>query len=140
MSEPIALLSSAVISQNELLSFIVQSQDHPTSDISLFGRLSRGECHIWIGLSPEELAAALEDNGESYLRELTSLLGTPPQTYVVVEISRVEGSELLALDFAISFCKRWPTVVEADHHLLTCDELLQRRETGQGIRAIVAAS
>ena len=105
----------------------------------LFGRFSRGECHIWIGLSTDELDALIEDRGEEYLADLTRSLGGPPRTDVTVEISRTEGSEMLALEFAILFSAVWPAVVDdLMGHLLTRDDLLRRRATGQDFRSLAA--
>lgn len=141
MSEPIALISSAVITEAELSSFIVQEQGHVEPGTPLFGRFSRGECHIWIGLSPEELDAAVVDQGKEYLAKLTAMLGGPPRTRVTVEISRKEGSEALALEVAILFSSVWPALVDdLEGHLLTRHDLLQRRATDQGIRALAAAT
>ena len=141
MSDPIALISSAVITEPDLSAFIVRAQGHVTPGAPLFGRLSHGESHIWIGLSTDELGAVIEDNGGEYAADLARLLGGPPRTDVIVEISRTRGSETLALEFAILFSACWPAVVDdLAGHLLTRSDLLHRRAAGQGIRALAATS
>lgn len=141
MSEPIALISSAIITEPDLSAFIVRAQGHVTPGAPLFGHFSRGESHLWIGLSTEELSAVIEDKGEEYMARLAKLLGGLPRTDVTVEISRTQGSETLALEFAILFSACWPAVVDdLAGHLLTRSDLLQRRAAGQGIRALATTS
>ena len=141
MSEPIALITSAMITEPDLSALVIQAQGHVTPGAPLFGRISRGESHIWIGLSTEELGAVIKDEGEEYAARLARLLGGLPRTDVTVEISRTKGSETLALEFAILFSACWPTVVDdLAGHLLTRSDLLRRRAAGQGIRAFAATS
>ena len=67
------------------------------------------------------------------------MLGGPPRTNVVVEISRTEGSERLALEFAILFSSMWPAIMDdCGGHLLTRDDLLRRQAAGKGIRMFAA--
>ena len=50
-----------------------------------------------------------------------------------------EGSDMLALEFAILFSAVWPAVVDdLMGHLLTRDDLLRRRATGQDFRSLAA--
>ena len=137
MGESIALISSAVITETELSDLIVRADGFVEPGTPLFGRFSDGPRHIWIGLSMENPAA--EDGGEEYLAEVTGLLGGPPRTDVIVEISRTDGSERLALEFAILFSATWPAIMDDfQGHLLTRDDLLRRQAAGQAVWTPVA--
>ena len=139
MSDPIALISSVAVTEAELTDLIVRANGFVEPGTPLFGRFSDGPCHIWIGLDLQDLEAALADAGEDHLAKLTAMLGGPPRTGVVVEISRTEGSETLALEFAVLFSARWPAVVDdLNRSLLTRDELLRRQAAGRGIRPLAA--
>lgn len=145
MSDPIALISSAIITETELSALILSAKGFVEPGAPLFGRFSNGCCHIWIGLSSDELEIAIVDEGEDYLAKITRLLGGPPRTQVTVEISRTEGSERLALEFAILFSSTWPAIMDMldgcagfESRLLTRSDLLRRQSVGAGVRVCAA--
>src|SRR5579871_6892102 len=108
MSEPIALISSAAITQEEFTRFLATVGAMVRPDEVFDGRLSQGERHIWIVLDNRGL-----DEWEPAERAaVEQKLGRQAQTYIIVEISHTEGSEQIAVEFVCAFAKYWPCVVD----------------------------
>ena len=130
MSKSIALISICAISKDELSEFIVRHNGAMTGDENMFGSFADGQGRIWIGLSPEELISSIEDNGKPYDASLRNMLGGPPETCVIVAISRMPNSRTLALNFIEKFSARWPVVVDDfSGHLSTSEEFLRSRDS-----------
>ena len=143
MTVNIGLITSAVITQDELSVFVRDMGGEVSANQSRIGRLpdtghmQQDDAHIWIHLSPENLNEALRDNGEA----VVSKLGAMAHTWVDVNLSSDKGSGKLALRFAIAFMARWPTILDDCYgglHLR--DELLQVQESGQSFRLFLEAS
>ena len=129
MSKSIALISSCAISKDELSEFIIKHDGAMTDDEDMFGSFADGQGRIWIGLSPEELISSIEDNGKPYDASLRKMLGGPPETCVIVAISRMPNSRTLALDFVEMFSARWTVVVDdLSGHLFTSEDFLRSRD------------
>lgn len=109
MSSTIAILSSVALDAVQLTDFVLALDGFAVSSPEFRGRLSDGNRHIWIYLSPEELPHHLEDEDEK--AEIVSKLGGLPQTNIPIEISSTAGSKQIALNFALAFGKKWPVVV-----------------------------
>ncbi|MPY81384.1 MAG: hypothetical protein GEV04_23915, partial [Actinophytocola sp.] len=94
------------------------------------GRLSRGSGHVWVYLNPEE---GLEPKTQ---RIMEQKLHGPVRSRVVLDLSREEGSDELALGLIWAAAERWTLVVdtlqheEARHGILTPEELRSRVKAG----------
>jgi hypothetical protein len=128
MSEPLILLSSAAISEDDFITFLTGIGGvHEPGDVEI-GRFSRDRCHLWIFLNPQALAESLEDIGAA----ATEKLGGAPQSCVVLELSREPGTERLALEFSIAFAERWPAVLnDTWDMLLTLPDMRQALREGK---------
>jgi hypothetical protein len=61
-------------------------------------------------------------------------LGSSPRSCVVVDVSRAEGSDRLALEFCVAFMKRWNAVLwDAPRRLRTLAELRRMLQNGQKV-------
>jgi hypothetical protein len=133
MAPSVALISSAVISAEGLLDFIVQNGGVPMGPDH--GRVSQEDRHIWIYLSSDGIASMLgdaEDEEEGYADRLVALLDGEPRSMVTVQLSKSQGSGAIALEFANRFAERWPSIVQdADEELLSPADLC---EVAQGQR------
>lgn len=94
------------------------------------GRLSDGEQHVWVSLTNEELESYEPDER----RHVLALLRAQPQTCILLDVSRTDGSELLAIDFACAFAEDTPIVLDdLNGHLLTEQDLYELRNRGLGL-------
>ena len=133
MSEPVALITNEVIEPGEFRAFLQQEGATLAPDNSFDGRISAGDKHVWIALDNSSLRYYDEDEElADELRTLTELLGDKPRTNIVLEISRTEGSEQLAINFACEFAKRWKCVVDdLRGKIYSSKELLSMQRAGR---------
>ena len=132
MSDPMVLLADANIARNELSGLITQmggDVEMPEPD-AFVGTLQRDDGAIWIGLSPNELEPVIETSGN----QVTAKLGVAPSTLVIVEMLSNAKSWDLAIEFAISFTKRWPAICsDGQGGFLSHHELLSLYGTGRNL-------
>lgn len=102
MSDPVSLISSAVITRDELAAFLPAVGARAEPNGASVGRLSEGNSHVWIGIDN----SPLEDYEQQELDVLTHLLGDIPRTLISLEISRASGSQQLAVRFALAAAQR----------------------------------
>ena len=127
MSSAIGLLSSREVTPSELAALVVESGGVVAQNNTGEGRISDGEHHIWIYLSPQELEGVMEVEGEA----IVGKLGAQPKTNIVIEVSSTPGSEKLAVDFTRKFAERWPSVVATlTGNILSLDDLIQMQMSG----------
>jgi DNA-directed RNA polymerase specialized sigma24 family protein len=92
----------------------------------------RGEAIVWI--DPDDPENYPDPEVDTLVE---SKLGAPPQTYIVLHISRNPGSEQLALELAIEFAKRWPSVLDnlsgLARRIFTVEEMQALYESGLGV-------
>jgi hypothetical protein len=94
------------------------------------GQVSRGRCHLWIFLSPQTLAEILEVLADA----LVAKLGRLPLSCVVLELSRAQGTERLALEFSIAVAERWNAVpCDPKERLLTLDDMRRALRDGESL-------
>src|SRR5215470_4671034 len=107
--EPVELITSKAISRDEVITFLLQmgvereQSPHRIWDYAI----RRGEAIVWV--DPDDVEHYPDPEVDALIE---NKLGGPPQTYVVLHISRNPGSEQLALELAIQFAKRWPSVLD----------------------------
>ncbi len=140
MTENIALISSHAITKEELCEVILVGGGVLTPTSVSVGRISRGTCHIWIYLEEQEAFLGTQDAEEQDnpvgWELVRTKLGAKPQSAIEVEVSRVPGSQQLAVNFAILCASRWPCVaigVDINKDVFTKEELLQLQKEGKGI-------
>jgi len=78
MSDPVSLISSAVITRDELAAFLPAVGARAEPNGASVGRLSEGNSHVWIGIDN----SPLEDYEQQELDVLTHLLGDIPRTLI----------------------------------------------------------
>jgi hypothetical protein len=129
VSEPLLLFTDTEIKQEELIDFFGQSEAIVTLDRMLFGRISRGDQHIWIGIDSTVIKSLEIDQLEPLGRELKG----KPKTCIVIEMSSTTVGEKLAIDFACLFIKRWPnTVGDLCGRLYSAHQLSELQKANKG--------
>ena len=127
MSGTVSLISSAAITQEELVAFLRVVGAVTNPDEVFDGRLSKGEGNVWIVL----------DNSEQYFEphvawSVAQKLGGDPRTTIVIEIGNAPESRQLAAEFACAFAKNWPCVVyDLVDTVYSAQELLELCRTGK---------
>lgn len=129
MPEPVSLISSADIKQEEFSTFLQQLGAVLHPDNVYDGRLSRGNFHVWISLDNSELKNFEADE----IERITQQLGDMPQTHILLDVSKNPGSQQLAIEFACNFAKQWPCVVyDLCKNVYSAQELLNFYRNDQG--------
>lgn len=108
MSEPVAIITSEAVEPNEFRIFLKQLGATLNPDPVFDARLSARDKHVWIALHNENL----DEWEDEELAEIEGVLGRKARSHVTLEISRTEGSERMAIEFACQFAKRWACVVD----------------------------
>jgi hypothetical protein len=132
--EPVTLWTSQTFSRDELITALleigVKRDENPHRLWDFVCR--KEEAIVWVD----------PDDDEHYPNpEVDELierkLGSPPQTSIVLQISREPGSEPLAMELAIRFASRWPCVLDKlsglAYRVLTLEELQALYENGLGL-------
>lgn len=123
MPEPISLISSADIKQEEFTTFLQQSGAELHPDNVYDGRLSSGNMHVWIVLDNSELKNFDADE----IDLITQKLGGSPQTHILLDVSKTLGSQQLAIDFACNLAEKWHAVVyKSRSRVYSVKQLLSR--------------
>ena len=129
MPEPVSLISSADIKQEEFSTFLQQLGAVLHPDHVYDGRLSRGNFHIWIALDNSELKNFETDE----IKRITQQLADMPQTHILLDVSKNPGSQQLAIEFACKFAEQWPCVVyDLCKNVYLAQDLLDLCRNGQG--------
>ncbi|MBE9124095.1 hypothetical protein IQ269_25665 [Tychonema sp. LEGE 07199] len=130
MSNGLVVVSRYDIRKDELISFlrtvdahIVEKPGNP-----FFAYLVREELYIWI---------ALGNNNElepSELKATTEKLVGEPKTFIVLEISKAEGSRRFAYELAAKLAAKWPCITDNmngyNRQILSSQELFDLLEKG----------
>lgn len=131
MGEPIAILCRNPLDRTDVATFIVEHGGWTKEEDNQVGGVSAGDAHVWFLFDRKhaERSATMELVGDDVVRRL----GGPYGSSVTLEVSRVEGSQSLALDLAISCCERWAPALayDCDETLLSLDELIRMRAEGR---------
>lgn len=129
MPVPYYLVSSTRLGAEDFQSVLAASggvldENHPFS-----GRVSRGARHVWLYLATEEL----ENRDAEEIAAITGKLGAPPAACILLDVSRTEGSEQLAIEFACAVAKRRRVALDDLHgHVFSSEELLDLLRLGEG--------
>jgi hypothetical protein len=131
--EPVRLMTSKAFSQDELVASLleigVQRDETPGHPWEYFA--CRGEALVWVDPDHPEIYPDPEVDAL-----IESKLGDLPRTHIVLHITRNPGSEPLALELAIQFAKRWPSVVDnlsgLTRRIFVLEELQALHESGLG--------
>jgi hypothetical protein len=118
--EPIGIYTDQEISLDEFNSFIqgIGGELNSTNHL-VKGRLSRDTCHLWIFIVNEEIEVASDEE----ISKITAILGTKPETCLVIEMSSVGKVEELAIEFIDKFASRWKVAVSNfDDKIFTLEE------------------
>lgn len=127
MSEPYALITSESIQLEEIKKVLEACGAIQTNGLEW--RISQGARHVWIYPSPN----GLNDLETDELFLITQTLGGTPLCEWILDVNSAEGSEALAIDFAVKCAERWPLVVyDLESRVLTVDELRRLTLLGHG--------
>lgn len=131
MSDPISIISSQSIKVSDFIDFLLDQKDAVIEDFETGqSRISKGYQHVWIFIYNDGLRHRDTDE----LGLIKQVLGDEPRTLIVLEISRTEGSDHLAIEFACRFAERWPCIVDDLRGTLYLPkELQQMKQSGQRI-------
>jgi hypothetical protein len=133
MSDLIAVISSAVITEEALRRFVLNAGGYGGTKIKGV-YLAEGQAYIWINLDNGELPNIRLDAPEAY-QQMIEKLGGEAQTCIIIDIGNPrEQSHKLALEFALACAQTWPCVVNRMHkdfHSYSKEELLRMREEGR---------
>lgn len=137
MTVNIGLITNAVVTQDELSNLVREMGGEVFANRWHIGHLQHEDAHIWVDLAPENLEEAIRDNGEAVVGKLGGTL----HSMIDVNLSSDEGSGAIALQFAIAFMTRWPTILaDFGGGLHSRDELLQFEASGKPLWTLLEAS
>lgn len=137
MTVNIGLITSAVVTQDELSTIVRDMGGEVFTDQWQTGHLQHEGTHIWVVLAPENLEEALRDDGEAVVGKL----GDKPDTMIDINLSSDDGSDRLVLRSATSFMARWPAILNDWHgSYRSRDELLRFEASGQPLWMLLEAS
>lgn len=128
MPEPVSLISSADIKQEEFFTFLKQLGTVLHPDNVYDARLSRGNLHVWITLDNSELKKIEVDE----TKRITQQLAGMPRTHILLDVSKTPGSQQLAIEFACKFAEQWPCVVYDLGKIYSVQDLLELCRTERG--------
>lgn len=136
MMKSAELVTSKAFSRDELIIALLQvgvkceESPHRIWDYAV----RRGEAIVWV--DPDHSEHYPDTVVDPVLMQ--SKLGDTPRTYIVLHISRNPGSEQLAMELAMQFAKRWPSVLDnlsgLARRVFTLEELQALYESGLGLR------
>jgi hypothetical protein len=134
-AEPVALLSSAEIRRDELVTFLHQAGAAPVeSAYRIFDYiLKSGEAYFWIDLDDVEQYPDPEIDAL-----IAQKLGGGPRTRVMLHVkSASPESERLAIEFALQFARHWPCIIDNlsgfARHIYSVQELAELQRQGRGV-------
>ena len=131
------LFSTARILLEEYTDWLHQLNAVITPDSPEDARLSKDVRHVWVSLLNEEwfnmTIAEFEDQPE-VLAKIRQLLDGEPRSAIVLIANSVEGSKILAVQFAALCAEHYPCVVlqSAGQALFPAQKLLKYRDAGMG--------
>ncbi|GAA6615646.1 hypothetical protein [Scytonema sp. NUACC26] len=126
MPEPISLISSADIKQEEFIHFLQKAGAVLHPDGLYDGCLSKGNIHVWIALDNSELKNFDADK----INLITQQLNGIPQTHILLDVSKKLGIEQLAFEFAHKFVERWNCIIyDSNQKVYSRQELLELYRT-----------
>ncbi len=128
MPEPLSLISSADIQQEEFITFLQQSGVVLHPDKLYDGRLSEGNLHVWIALDNSEL----KNFDANEIEVIAHRLGGIPKTHILLDVSKELGSEQIALEFACKFATQWHCVIyDSNQQVYSPNQLLKLCQNSQ---------
>lgn len=131
MAEPIAVFTTAPVSDQAFQHFLQTIGAYPARDGWSEGQLSDVDRHVWIERSPESLTELEQDGTPAEHAAIKQRLGGWPATCILLNISRTPGSDRLAMQFILAFIQHWPVLVDDGlGHLYTSADVRALYEAG----------
>jgi hypothetical protein len=132
MPKPFALVSSREIKVQEFFDVLRQLGGVIDDAEALAGRLSQGDKHVWVSLDN----SLLNEYEAAEIEQISLKLGGQPQSHILLDVSRTEGSEQLAVEFASMCAERWPCVVyNLRDNVISATDVLRLRHADMGFEA-----
>jgi len=138
-TDTFVLYSTARISRDEYNDWLHQLNAvmKPGSSGAYDARLSKDILHVWISLLEEKwfdmYMAEFNDQPE-LLAKVCQLIGGKPRSIIVLDVNKVEGSQILAVQFTALCAEHYPCIVlqDAGQALIPRQEILELRDAGMG--------
>ncbi|WP_377478595.1 MAG: hypothetical protein P2A85_08210 [Microcoleus anatoxicus] len=130
MSNGLVVVSRCDLRKDELISFLRTAGAHIVEKPGepFFACLIREELYIWIALGNRNELEEWELNAT-----IEKLLGDP-KTFIVLEISKAEGSRRFAYELAAKLAAQWPCITDNmngyNRQMLSSQELFYLLERG----------
>lgn len=132
MPKPFALVSGREINVQEFFDVLRELGGVIEDADALAGRLSQGDKHVWVSLDN----SLLNEYEAAEIKQISQKLGGKPQSHILLDVSRTEGSERLAVEFAGTCAKRWPCVVyNLYDKVISATDVLRLRHADMGFKA-----
>jgi hypothetical protein len=134
------LYSTVHISREEYMNWLHQLNAVliPEEGGAYDARLSKDVRHVWISLLEQQwfdmTMVVLEEDLPEVLAKICQLLGGEPRSAIVLTANDVEGSQILAVQFAALCAEHYSCVVmqSAGQGLFSAQEVLELRDMGMG--------
>lgn len=134
MPKPFALISSSVIKAQEFFDVLRELGGIIEDAEALEGRLSRGEEQVWVCLDN----GLFKDYEADEVERISQKLGGKPQSHILLDVSRTEGSERLAVEFASACAESWPCVVyNLRDKIFSAQDVARLRHAGVGFEEVL---
>ncbi|MGK7944329.1 MAG: hypothetical protein AB4058_07655 [Microcystaceae cyanobacterium] len=115
MPEPISIISDQVIQLDEFKDFLQELNIEIDPNEVYTGRWSEENYHIWIVLDNDEL----KNFEKSEIALMREKLGSQPKSHILLDVSKTEGSQQLAMIFIDKLSNRWNCVIyDAQNNIL----------------------
>lgn len=115
MSDTIVFLSTARLTEDDFADFLSGIGGVMDPGMRNRGRVSEDACHAWLFFAPEAVGEVMEESGEA----VTRVLGGPPASAIVAELSSIPNGRPVAFKAALAFAARWPrALIEVDDELM----------------------
>ena len=132
MLQPFALVSSREMKVQECFEVLRELGGVIDEAEALAGRLSQGDKHGWVALDN----SLLNEYEAAEIEQLRLKLGGQPQAHILLDVSRTEGSEQLAVACASMCAERWPCVVyNLRDNVISATDVLRLRQAAMGFEA-----
>ncbi len=134
MIDDVFPIISYEIPTDAIASFVTEFGGVVPSDDPGEGWVLRGDCYLRVSFGRDEYSViVLADALGGEKEEVTKKLGATPQHCIDIIFSRPPGSQVLAVDFAAAFAKRWHAVlIDVEHHVLDLANLQRLQREGKG--------
>ncbi len=133
MSHTFTLISSSEITNEDFNELLQQSGAVMHPDEVYDGRISQADRHVWLVLNKTCLQNLEEEDQQEERELLVKQLRGEPKTCIDLTVSRTEGSQQLAVEFASLCATKYPCIVDDNMgRIFTTHDLFTLRDASKG--------